>query len=136
MKSNITKMVRVLGFVGAFALVSRADAATDTPTATFQIDHLSATPEGGIRVFPVGGVQTNPWLCPNQSYYEPAPLCAAGVQNQSCLQPSVRETFERILTAAFLAGRPVDLRINGTSNNGARVCGDSNNPAYEAVSIR
>ena len=131
MKSKIGNIVRVLGFIGVVGLVGRADAADDQATATFQIDHLSTTPEGGIRVFPVGGVTTNPAGCTSQSYYEPLPLCGAS-QTASCIQPAVRETYERILTAAFLSGRAIDLRVNGTSN----VCGNSGRPAYEAISLR
>lgn len=138
MKLSIASLVRGLGFAAVLAIAGHADAANDDTTSSFTIQSLKGTVRG-LRVYPMGGVTINPGSCANTSYYEPLPLCVDANQTSKCLMKETRDLYERLLTAAFLAGRPISLKINGTNADppapAVPVCGFFGNPAYEEVTL-
>lgn len=125
MTITMQKLPKSLSFLLVFALLgaaTRADAAPDTKTGYFQIQNLDFTNEG-VRVYPTGGVDTNPAGCPYADYYEP----------YGSFTQAQREVFDKALLGAFLAGKAVKLQING--GVAATACGPNQRPAYELVRL-
>jgi hypothetical protein len=118
-KGNSMKMkfARIVAALGVLAVAGVAFAATQ-PTAYFLPINLDFTPEG-TRVYEAGAVSVNPNGCPVTDAYEPS----------NGLSPEQRESMDKALAGAFLAGRKVRLLIF------TNACGPNNRPAYSLVRL-
>jgi hypothetical protein len=115
MNVKLSLKAKFLGFSTVLALAGTAHAAWSL-TSYFNVANLDNTAEG-VRVYPSGGVATNPAGCANTDYYEP----------KSGLTTTQRESMERAILATFMAGRKLRLGINTTT------CGANSRPGYELV---
>jgi hypothetical protein len=110
-----TKLVGVIGAVGVLAIVGTAAAAGSIfRFSGVTIQELQFTGEG-TRIIPVGSIQ-NPMGCGVADFYEPTPLAAPD-----------REAFDKALASALLAGRKIDVSLQG--------CGVNNRPGYVKVHL-
>lgn len=114
------KTVGVLAALGVSAVAAVAIAAGPVATPYFAIVNLDFTPEG-TRVYEnESSIATvNPNRCPVTDAYEPS----------IGLSPEARDSMDKALLSAFLAGRKVRLTIFTSS------CGPNNRPAYSLVRL-
>jgi hypothetical protein len=121
MKHN--KMMLKLAAVSMFVAIAGAAAAANDIFTSFVTIHALRTFEtsSGYLVDPDGDTILPAGMpsCPNNTYYEP----------QAGHTADYYDRMNKTLLAAFMAGRAVELEINGTSNQ----CGPNGYPAYEQV---
>jgi len=109
-----TRLVGVVGAVCALAIAGTAAAASIFRLNDIVIQELQFTTEG-TRIIPVAAVQ-NPGACGFADFYEPTPLAT-----------SDRDTFDKALSSALLAGKKIDVSVQG--------CGANNRPAYIKIHL-
>jgi len=127
-----------LGILGAcacsIAILSAAvpaDAAADVWTADFKIDALD-NGDGGtfitLAVSSASGNFENPHGCSLTNY-----AIMLGT-----LSSAAKDLNNRVLLAAFLAGKPVSLRVSGTQcmNAGSASTGTTGNVTFTLVNVK
>lgn len=115
--------VSLLGCLLLLGAAGTALASNDAVTGFFKINQLHTKENSpGYLIDPDGSVvqATNPG-CPNTLFYEP----------QAGHSAEYYERMNTTILAAFLAGKKIELEVNGTSE----LCGPNGYPAYEQVRV-
>jgi len=121
------KQMFLLGFAAVLGLAAPASAAADTWTAWFTIDYLDNGDSGSNDTVTVSsasgdftGSTLNPAGCTGDLGY---------AYMQSSATAAAKDAMNKLLLAAFLAGKQVRLRMNGTTCLG-------NSPMFKFVAIQ
>jgi hypothetical protein len=116
------------------ALASPASAAADTWTAFFKIDGVNNGDDGSFTTLIVSssggaftGANANPRGCQATSY----------AMMSSTLSASAKDLNNKVLLAAYLAGKRVRLRMSGTNCTSAGLSRDLPNgyPTFSIVEV-
>jgi hypothetical protein len=134
-KSRVSVFARVVTLAIVAGVAAPASAAADTWTDYFTIDGMDNGDGGTSITLAVSsasgdftGSTSNPHGCSVTTY----------ALMSSALSSTAKDLDNRVLLAAFLAGKQVRLRISGTlcMNNGTTTTGTTGSPAFTFVGVK